>query len=145
MSISNRVIYFSHRLEFLGQCLNLFIELLFFVRGFLLRISQIKMELLILRLKFVTDSLHLTLVTTLSCFGDFQFMLQIGVFVLKLVDTVFVFFTLSNELIVLGVKTLDLLTKLAILLFELCCTSLMLIRCFFVNSQIVLELKMSIL
>jgi hypothetical protein len=47
-------------------------------------------------------------------------MLEIGALVLKLVNSVLVLFAFRHKLVVLGIKTLNLLPELTILLLQFC-------------------------
>ena len=101
MSIANGVIDFSHSLKFLGQCLNLFVKLLFFMRGLFLRVGEIQMELLILSFKLLTDSLKFRYGPAMTGHLNLNPVFQVSILVLQLMNPVLTFLTFTYQLLVL--------------------------------------------
>jgi hypothetical protein len=71
-------------------------------------------------------------------------MFQVGIVILKLMDSVLVLFTLCNQLVMLGVKGLDLFPELAVLFFKISHRIGLFVRGFLVSSKVVLKLQMGV-
>jgi hypothetical protein len=71
--------------------------------------------------------------------------LEIGAFILKLVDSVLVLFAFTNQLTVLSIQTLNLLLELTILLLEFSDCVRVLVCGLLVGSKVILQLQMRIL